>query len=83
MDGASALVVRDEPTEAVDPGEGALDDPPVSAQLLAGLDAAACNAGSDPATAAGLSATRVIIHFRRFTGHDTEVERCLLCSSDL
>ena len=41
MDVASAFVACDEPAEAVDPGEAALDRPPAGAQLLAGLDAAA------------------------------------------
>ena len=61
VDVASALVAGDEPAEAVDPGEGALDDPPVTAQLLAGLHAAAGDARSDPATTAGLTATSVVI----------------------
>ena len=61
VDVASAFVACDEPAEAVDPGEGAFDDPPVAAQLLAGLDAASCDAGSDPATAARLSAPPMVV----------------------
>ena len=61
MDVTSAFVARHEPAVAVDLGKGALDDPSVSAQLLAGLDAAAGDAGSDPATTAGLATTAMII----------------------
>ena len=61
VDVASAFVACDEPAEAVDPGEGAFDDPPVAAQLLAGLDAASCDAESDPATAARLSAPPMVV----------------------
>ena len=63
MDVASALVARDEPAEAVDPREGALDDPPVAAQLLAGLDAPPGDARSDAATAAGLTAASMVVGF--------------------
>ena len=63
MDVASPLVAGDKPAEAADPGEGALDDPPVAAQLLAGIDATACDAGSDPPTTAGLSATAMVVGF--------------------
>jgi len=61
VDVASTLVARDEPAEAVDPGERALDDRSVAAQLLAGLDAAPGYAGSDPTTAAGLAAPAVVV----------------------
>ena len=61
MDVAPALVAGDEPPEAVDPGEAAFDHPPVSAQLLTGLDAASCDAGRDPTTAASLSAASMVI----------------------
>jgi hypothetical protein len=61
VDIASALVARDEPTKAVDPGEGAFDHPPVSAQFLTGLDAPSCDARSDPATVASLSASSMVV----------------------
>ena len=61
MDIASALVARDEPAQAVDPGEGAFDHPSMAAQLLTGLDAAPGDAGHDPATAASLSAAPMIV----------------------
>ena len=61
VDVASALVASDEPAVAVDPGEGALDDPAMSAQLLAGLDAASGDAGRDPAAAAGLAAPPMVV----------------------
>lgn len=61
MDVASALVAGDEPAEAVNPGERAFDHPPVPTQLLTGLDAASCNAGSNPPTAASLSAASMIV----------------------
>ena len=51
----------DEPAEAVDPGEAALNDPPVAPQPLAGLEATACNTGRDRATAAGLSAAPMVV----------------------
>ena len=61
VDVTPAFVAGDEPAVAVDPGEGALDDLAVPAQLLAGLNAASGCAGSDPATAAGLTAAPVVI----------------------
>ena len=61
MDIASALLARDEAAVAVDPGEAAFDHPSMSAQLLTGLDAAPCDAGSNPATAASLSAPSMVV----------------------
>ena len=61
VDIASALVARDQPAEAVDSGEGALDDPSVSTWLLAYPDAAPKNAGSSLTVAAGLSTATMII----------------------
>ena len=61
MNVAPAFVARGEPAEPVDPGEAAFDHPSVAAQLLTGLDAASCDAGSDPATAASLLATSMVV----------------------
>ena len=63
MDVAPALVAGDEPTETVDPGEGPLDDPSVSAELLAGFDAPSGDPGSDTTTAAGLAAPSMVVGF--------------------
>ena len=56
VDVAPALVARDKPAKAVDSCERPLDDPSVSAQLLATFDTASCAARSNPATMAGLAA---------------------------
>ena len=61
MNVASTLVSRDEPAEAAEPGEAAFDHPSMSTQLLTGLDAATCDAGRDPATAASLSAPLMVV----------------------
>ena len=61
MDVASALVARDEAAVAVDPGKRAFDHPPVPSQCLTGLDTTPCDAWSDPATAAGLSASSMVV----------------------
>ena len=61
MDVASAFVSCDEPAKAVDPGKAAFDYPSMLSELLTGLNAASCDAGSDPATAAGLSAPSMVV----------------------
>ncbi len=48
---------------AVDPGEGALDNPPALAQLLAGLDARASCASSHLAAVPGLARTSPVVCF--------------------
>lgn len=61
VDVEPALVADGEAAEAVDPGECALDDPPVLAQPLAALDATARNPVFDPAPEAGAAAAAMII----------------------
>lgn len=55
------FVSDDEASELVDPGEGALDDPAVSAETLAALDAAAGDAGRDPAGTQVRAATLEVV----------------------
>jgi hypothetical protein len=52
--------VDGEAAEAVDPGEYALDDPPVMAQPLAALDATTRDPVFDPASEAGTAAAAMI-----------------------
>ena len=54
MDVTSALMAYDKLAEAVDPGEGVLDNPSVYAHLPAGLDAAHGCANCRSAAAVGL-----------------------------
>ena len=56
-----ALVADGETPELVEPGEAALDDPSVTAELLSGLDAAPGDAGRDVAPPAGIAAAPVVI----------------------
>ena len=56
-----ALVADGQAAEAVDPCECPLDDPPVLAQPLAALDAAACDPVFDPAPEAGATTAAVIV----------------------
>ena len=49
MNIGAALVADGEATVAREPGQGALDDPAMSAELLAGVDALASDAAPDPA----------------------------------
>lgn len=58
-----SFVADDEAPELVDPGEGALDDPAVSAEMLASLDAAESDAGRDPASAEVLAAALEVVAF--------------------
>jgi hypothetical protein len=57
---AAALVAGAQPLEGVQPGEAALDDPPLAAQAGAVGDAAVGDARSDPA-GAQLSAVDVVV----------------------
>ena len=63
MDARQALVADRQPTQAVEPGEGALDDPAVLAQLLAGVDATPRNATADAASAQVGATARVVLGF--------------------
>ena len=56
-----SFVADDEASELVDPGEGALDDPAVSAEALAALDTATSDAGHDPASAEILAAAPEVV----------------------
>ena len=51
MDVAAALVAGAQPLEGVQPGETALDDPPLTSQAGAVGDAATSDPRSDPALA--------------------------------
>lgn len=57
----ATFVADGKTAEAVDPGEGAFDDPPVFAEPLAALDATSCNPRSDAADAALLAAAAMIV----------------------
>ena len=61
MDVDPAFVSDGKPPEAVEPSEAALDDPPVTAKLLLGFDAAPCDARLDAAAATGASAPTVVV----------------------
>lgn len=61
MDVGAPLVADREATEAVEPGQGSLDNPAVSAQSLASFHASSCDARLDGAGAALLAATAVIV----------------------
>ena len=61
VDVEPAFVADGQAAEAVDPGEYALDDPPVLAQPLAAFDAAACDRMPDAAPEAGAAAAAMII----------------------
>jgi hypothetical protein len=59
MDVISALVADGEAAEAVEPGEGPLDPPPVLAEPLAALDASPGNARDDATASAFMGATAI------------------------
>ena len=58
-----AFVSDDKTAELVDPGEGALDDPSVLAEMHAAVDAAPCDAGRDVAAAQFAPAEGVVVTF--------------------
>jgi hypothetical protein len=60
MDVISALVADGEAAEAIEPGEGPLDHPPVLAEPLATLDASPGNARDDATASAFMVATAII-----------------------
>ena len=61
MDVGAALVAQFEPAEAIEPGERALDHPPVAPQSLTRLDATPSDARSDAPFAQRPTAAQVII----------------------
>src|SRR5262245_51017503 len=61
MDVGTPLVANGEAAEAIEPGERALDDPTMPAQLLTRVDAFAGNADPDVATAEGATAAGNIV----------------------
>jgi putative transposase len=63
MDIGTTLVAGRQPPKVVEPGERALDDPSVSAEPLARLDAATCDTRDDSAYMASGAAEDVIVGF--------------------
>ena len=61
MEVVAPLVADREPAAAGDPGQGALDHPPVPTQALAALDPAPGDPGDDAAPAAGAAAAGGIV----------------------
>lgn len=57
----ASFVADGEAAEAVQPGEGPLDDPAMTAELLAGFNAASCDAGFDAPAFAGLAASSEVV----------------------
>ena len=57
----ASLVADGETPEAIEPGEGAFDDPAIAAETLAGLDAAPGDARRDASLPAGAAAAAMII----------------------
>src|SRR5688500_10245796 len=63
MEVGVALVAEGEASETVEPGDGALDDPAVAAELGAGLDALAGDAADDAPTSEVGTAAATIVRF--------------------
>ena len=63
MDVITTLIADGKSPIAVQPGESALNHPPVSAQLLAALHPFTCYAALDPSLAQRLTASRYVIRF--------------------
>src|SRR4051812_28423032 len=61
MDIGAPLIAHAQATEVSEPGQGALDDPAVATQALAGVDALAGDAHPDVAFRQGLTAARDVI----------------------
>lgn len=61
VDVEASFVADREATESVQPREGPLDNPTVTSKLLAGFDAASCDASLDAPAFAGLTASSEII----------------------
>ncbi len=63
MDVGAAFVADCQATELVEPGEAALDDPAVAAELLGAFDAASGDPWHDVSAPAGITAAAVIVGF--------------------
>ena len=63
VDVEASFVADGEAAEAVQPSEGPLDNPTVTSELLAGLDATPSDAGLDAAAFAGLAASSGVVGF--------------------
>ena len=63
MDVETSFVADREAAEAVQPGKGPLDNPAIMPKLLAGFDAASCDAGLDASLVAGLAASTEVVGF--------------------
>jgi hypothetical protein len=61
MDIRSPLIAHAQAAEVIEPGQRALNDPPMAAQAHAGVDALAGDAHLDVATAQGPTAARIVI----------------------
>ena len=63
VDVEASFVADSQAAEAVQPGEGPLDDPAMTSELLAGFDTASCDAGLDASFLAGLTASTEVVGF--------------------
>ena len=63
VDVEASFVADGEAAEAVQPGEGPLYDPAMTAELLAGFDATSCDASLDTSPLAGLAASAKVVGF--------------------
>ncbi len=61
VDVEASFVADCEAAEAVQPGEGPLDNPAMTSKLLAGFDAASCDAGLDASLLAGPAASAEVV----------------------
>jgi len=61
MDVGPALIADGQPAEASQPGQGALDDPAVTTQALAGVDALTSDADTDVPPPQRLAAARIVV----------------------
>src|SRR5690349_1227124 len=84
MDVGAALVADGEPAEAVQPGQGALDHPPVPAQSFAGFDAFTGNPAFDAAPSEVSAAVTRIVSFIgvEFFGPSTRATQAALDGRD-
>jgi hypothetical protein len=67
VDVATAFVAYGQSSEAIEPGEGALDHPAMFAELFFTVDAPTGNAWQDTAPPAGIPTARIIVAFIRVT----------------
>lgn len=63
VDVEASFVAHGETAKAVQPGKGPLDDPAVTSKLLAGFNAASCDAGLDVPALASLAAPAEVVCF--------------------